>query len=138
MKIASVVARVLLGLMFTLSGAMGFFLIFGHMKMPAPPAGLATDFNRVLFASHYVLVVDAFQLLCGVLLLANRYVPLALTILAAILVNIVAFHVTMAPAGIVPGLVAWALWALVARQHWGAFAPLFVAKRYETGTRSTS
>ena len=128
MKIPSLIARLLLGLMFTMSGAMGFVLVFGHMKMPTPPPGMAADFGKLFFESRWVLIVDSFQLLSGLLLLANRFVPLALTILAGILVNIIAFHITMSPSGIAPGLVACVLWGVVAWERWEFFAPLFVAK----------
>lgn len=110
MKIATIIARLLLGLAFTVFG-LNFFLNF--IPQPPPPPGLAGDFVKVFAASHYLYAVGAMQLLSGVLLLIGRFVPLALTILAAMLYNIWTFHLLMDPAGIVPGAVATLLWAIV-------------------------
>ena len=123
MRIASSISRILLGLMFSASGAMGFL----PLKFPAPP-GLAGDFYHVYMSSHYVLFVDSVMLVAGALLLLNRFVPLALTLLAAVLFNILVFHLTMAPTGIVPGLMATVFWALAARPHRAHFASLLAAR----------
>jgi putative oxidoreductase len=125
MRIASTVARILLGLAFTVAGAFGFILTFGA----GPPAmpGLAGEFQAVIFHSHYVLFVDGVQLATGLALLANRFVALALVISAAILFNILAFHLTMLPAGIVPGLIATACWVLAALPQRERLAPLLSA-----------
>jgi putative oxidoreductase len=125
MTIASTVARILLGLVFLAAGVSGFLLIAN--PPPAPP-GLAGAFQDVFFKSHWVLFVDAVEALAGALLLANRYVPLAVAMLAAVLYNIFAFHITMAPGTIAVPLVVAALWALVAVRHRASFAPLFVQK----------
>jgi uncharacterized membrane protein YphA (DoxX/SURF4 family) len=84
MRIATIVARILLGLMFLVFGLNGF-LHFLPMKMPPGTAG---QYFLLLFITHYVLVVSFFQVLGGLLLLLNRYVALALVILGPILVNI--------------------------------------------------
>jgi hypothetical protein len=92
--------------------------------------GLAGQFQNVIFHSHFVLFIDGIQLISGLALLANRFVPLALVVCAAILYNILAFHLTMMPMGIFPGLVLTVCWFLIAvplREH---FAPLLV--RYPT------
>ncbi len=109
MKIVSTIARYLLGLMFVVFGANGF-LNFIHQP---PPTGLALQFFMVVSTSHYMVLVFALQFIGGLLLLINRYVPLALTLLAPILVNILLFHITMNPSGIPAGLVATILWLLV-------------------------
>lgn len=121
MQIAATVSRIVLGLVFTAAGIAGFVLI-GHPP-PAPP-GLAGQFQDIFFASRWVLVVDAVEALAGILLLANRYVALALTALAAVIVNIVAFHATMQPAGLPLAAVIVVLWVLVAARHRDRFAPL--------------
>ena len=86
MKIAALIARILLGLVFLVFGANGFlnFIPSGPM-----PSGLAGQFITVLFQSHYVLVVSAVQLVGGAMLLVNHYVPLALVL---ILWGILAFR----------------------------------------------
>ena len=128
MKIVVLVARMLLGLLFVVSGVMSFVLIGNP---PPSPPGLAGEFMVPYFASHWVLFVASIQIIAGVLLVVNRYVPLALIMLAAVLYNILAFHVTMQPAGIGPALIATALWFLIAwplRRH---FASLLSAKNDE-------
>ena len=99
MKTATVIARILLGLMFVIFGS-NFFLNF--IPMPPPPPGLAGDYFKVFAASGYMYVVGAMQLLSGLLLLIGRFVPLALTILAAMIFNIWTFHILMDPQGLFP------------------------------------
>src|SRR5580698_5946488 len=91
MKIASTISRYLLGVIFLTFGLNGF-LNFIHMP---PPTGVAGQFFGALFVSRLYVVIFALQILPAVLLLANRYVPLALTILAAVIVNILSFHILM-------------------------------------------
>jgi putative oxidoreductase len=98
-KTAIVIARILLGLMFVIFGS-NFFLNF--IPMPPPPPGLAGDYFKVFAASGYMYVVGAMQLLSGLLLLIGRFVPLALTILAAMIFNIWTFHILMDPQGLFP------------------------------------
>jgi uncharacterized membrane protein YphA (DoxX/SURF4 family) len=96
MKIATTIVRILFGLAFTVFG-LNFFLNF----IPAPPpTGLAGDYFKVMAASHYLYVIGAMQLLSGLLLLIGKFVPLALTILAGMLFNILAIHILMAPEGL--------------------------------------
>jgi hypothetical protein len=109
-----------------LAGASGFLLISN--PPPAPP-GLAGEFQHVFFQSRWVLFVDGMEFLCGALLLANRFMPLALLTLAAILANILAFHITMQPAGLPIPVVLVALWVFLAYHHRASFAPLLVAKQ---------
>jgi putative oxidoreductase len=108
MRIVSTIARLLLGLIFTVFGLNGFL----HFIPASPMPGVAGQFFGALFVSHYAVVIFACQLIGGILLLINRYVPLALTILAAVIVNIVSFHVFMAPAGLPLALVVVVLWIL--------------------------
>ena len=125
MKITSVVARYLLGLLFTVFGLNGF-LNFIHQPPPTNP--LAIQFFVAVSASHFAAFFFAIQLLGGLLLLSGYFVPLALTALAAELYNILAFHVTLAPASIAPGLVASVLWVLVFLQYRESFKGIFSVK----------
>ncbi|ADW69137.1 hypothetical protein [Granulicella tundricola] len=120
MKVASLVARYLLGIIFLVFGANGF-LHFIPMQ-PMPP--VATQFVTALAISHYMVLVFLLQLVGGILLLANRFVPLALTLLAPIIVNIVLTHLLMAPAGLPIAILVVILWVLVAARVWSAFTPL--------------
>jgi putative oxidoreductase len=123
--IAAIVARYLLALLFLAAGISGFFLV--HNPPPAPP-GLAGIFQDVFFRSGWVLLVDGMEALVGALLLVNRFVPLALTILAGILFNIYAFHITMAAAGLPAPIIVTALLLLVAWPLRSHFAPLLAAR----------
>jgi putative oxidoreductase len=125
MKITSIIARYLLGLMFTVFGLNGF-LNFIHQ--PPPPNPLAVQFFVAVSTSHFAAFFFAVQILGGLLLLSGFFVPLALTLLAAVLYNILAFHLTMAPAGIPPALVASVLWVLVFLQYRESFKGIFSAK----------
>ncbi len=123
MKILVVVARTLLGLVFVAAGLSGFLIL--NNPPPAPP-GLAGLFQEVFFRSGWVLFVDGAEFITGALLVTNRYVPFALVVSAAILANIYAFHITMAPSGLPAPIVLTMLWLIVAwplRRH---FALLFV------------
>jgi putative oxidoreductase len=89
---------------------------------------LMMQFLVAVSASHFAAFFFAVQALGGLLLLSGFFVPLALTLLAAELYNILAFHITMQPAGIVPGLVACLLWILVFLQYRESFKGIFSAK----------
>ena len=125
MKTASVVARYLLGLMFTVFGLNGF-LNFIHQPPPTNP--LALEFLGATVASHFAAFFFAGQVVGGLLLLFGRFVPLALTLLAAELYNILAFHLTMSPSTIAPALVASILWILVFLQYRESFRGIFNAR----------
>ena len=97
MKIATIITRTLLGLIFVTFGS-NMFLNFIHL--PPPPEGPAREFMTALFMSHYVYVLGGVQVLGGLILLSGRYVPLGLTLLGPVIVNILSFHAFMAPAGL--------------------------------------
>jgi putative oxidoreductase len=117
MKITSTIARYLLGLIFLTFGLNGFL---NFIPMP-PPTGVAGQFFGALFVSRFYVVIFLAQIVSAVLLLVNRYVPLALTILAAVLVNILCFHIFMAPAGLPLALVVTVLWFLTTWKVRSAF-----------------
>lgn len=122
MKIVVIVSRYLLGLIFTVFGLNGFF---HFIPMPPPPSHLAVEFMTAAFASHFMTVVFLVQVVGGLLLLAGRFVPLALAILGPVLVNILTFHITMNPSGIVPGAVATVLWFILFARYFANFKGLF-------------
>jgi len=121
MKTASTIARYLLGIVFLVFGLNGFF----HFIPQPPPTGLALQFFIAVSTSHFMAAVFAVQLIGGVLLLANRYVPLALVMLSAVIFNIVVFHLTMAPSGLPVALVVAVLWVLTFAGVRNAFNGLF-------------
>jgi len=97
MKIATIIARSLLGLIFVVFGS-NMFLHF--IPMPPPPEGPARGFMTALFLSHYLYVVGALQVVGGVLLFTGRWTPLGLALVGPVIVNILCFHLLMAPAGL--------------------------------------
>jgi putative oxidoreductase len=97
MKVATIIARVLLGLVFVVFGS-NIFLHF--IPMPPPPPGLLGDFSKALFLSHYLHVVAVFQIVGGLLLLFGRFVPLGLLLLAPVIVNIDLVHILLDPSGL--------------------------------------
>src|SRR3984893_3732369 len=125
MKITSIVSRYLLGLIFTVFGLNGF-LNFIHQ--PPPPNPLAIQFLVSVSESHFAAFFFAIQVLGVLLLLSGYFVPLALTLLVAELYNILAFHLTLAPATIAPALVAAVLWILVFLQYRESFKGIFSVK----------
>lgn len=125
MKIVVLIARLLLGLIFVVFGLNGFlnFLSMGPM-----PTGLAGQFIGALFVSHYYWVIAALQIIGGVLLLVNRFVPLGLVLLGPIIVNIICYHVFLNPSGAAFAAVVTVLWFIVfyaQRQH---FSGIFVQR----------
>ena len=124
MKIASLIARILLGLVFVVFGLNGFL----HFIPGQLPPGLAGDFLRALLQSHYVLFVSAVELVSGVLLLANRYVILGLVLIGPVIVNILLFHIFLLPSGIFIAIFVAILWGIVALQHRQRLAVLFTQR----------
>jgi len=122
MNVAALIARLLLGLWFLVVGASPFFVA------PPPQPGLAGEFIEIFYRSHWTLFVGAAQLALGAQLLVNRFVPLALIVLAAFLYNSFAFHLLIAPATLFAPVIVLALWFLVAWPYRGLFATIFTAK----------
>jgi len=106
-KVAALITRILLGLMFTIFGLNGFI---HFLQMPAPANPLAVQYMTVLTESHYFAFVFLVQLIAGILLLIGRFVPLALALLAPVLANILLYHSLMDPSGLPLGIFATLLW----------------------------
>jgi putative oxidoreductase len=125
MRFTFLIARVFLGLAFLFFGLNG---LIGFVHAPPMPPSLAADFSNALMASHYMWFVSAIEIAAAVLLLAGVYVPLALTLLGPIVVNILLFHIFLAPKTILPGVVVTLLWILCFWKVRRAFDSLFVRK----------
>jgi len=125
-RIVVLIARLLLGLMFAFFGLNGFLLF-----LPPPPhiPGNAGLFSGAMMSSHFVYLTAGVQVLAGVALVLNQYVPFALVVLAAVIVNILTFHITMWPQALVPfPILVTVIWFIVAWPLRANFAPLFVRK----------
>ena len=125
MKIAVLIARILLGLLFAVFGLNGFLHFIPQQPLPT---GLAGQYVGALFVSHYLVVVFLLELIGGLLLLANRFVPLALVLLGPVIVNILLFHACLAPEGLPMALFATVLWFVVFAGVRSAFAGVFAQK----------
>jgi putative oxidoreductase len=124
MKIAALIARILLGLVFVVFGLNGFF----HFMIGPLPSGVAGQFLGALMQSHFDLVLSAVELAGGALLLANRYVPLGLVLLGPVIVNIFFYHLLMDRSDLIIAIVVIILWGLVALRHRQYFSGLFVQR----------
>ncbi len=122
MRIVAIVARILLGLVFFVFGLNGL-----HPFMPNPPATPpAAAFFGALAATPYMFVlIFGAQVIGGALLLLGLAVPFALVILAPVIVNILCFHIFLAPDLLPLALVVAALEVFLAWHYRAAFAPLF-------------
>ena len=124
-RYATAIIRILLGLMFLVFGLNGFLNF-----MPAPqdiPQDILTVMGALMTAG-YMTVVSGAEVVIAVMLLTNRFVPLALAMLAPIVVGIITFHVAMAPATIGPGIVVLLMELYLAWAYRGAFRPMLAAK----------
>lgn len=120
MKIAATIARILLGLIFVVFG-LNAFLHF----LPMPPMqGLSAQFMGALFLSHYLYAIKCFEISGGLLLLIGRYIPLGLTLLGPVIVNILFFHIFLDPSGLPLSVVVAVLALFLLWQNRSAFAGL--------------
>ena len=119
------VARVLMGALLLFSGLNAFF---HFAPMPAMPPAAGAFVGALAAAGYFFPLLKITEIVVGALLVSGRFVPLALTIAAPILVNVVAFHAALAPAGLAVPLVLLAAEIFLAWTHRDAFAPLLRAK----------
>ena len=125
MKKAAAVPRLLLGLVFVFFGANHL-----HAFLPSgpPQTGPAGEFMHAFMVTHYSFIVGLCEVIPGLLLLINRFVPLALLILGPVIVNILLVGFLMAPMGLPAGIVVAVLWVVVFWQVRSAFAGVFRAR----------
>jgi len=124
MKIAVLIARILLGLVFLVFGLNNFLHFIPMQPMP----GDAGTFATLMYTHGWLTFHGLLYVIAGVLLIVGRYVPVALVILGPILVNILLFHMTLNPGGIGPGLVCAVLELFLIYAYWPAFRAIFTPK----------
>jgi putative oxidoreductase len=124
MKIAVLIARILLGLIFVFFGLNGFL---NFLHAPMPPGGVG-QFMTLLGPTIYMHFVFLVQIVGGVLLLSGQFIPLALVLLGPVIINILLFHITLQPAGLPPGLLTVVLWFIIFFGVRKYFAGIFVQK----------
>src|SRR3954466_8297257 len=120
MKILTIIVRSLLGLIFVVFGLNAFL----HFIPMPPPEGLAGEYMKALFVSHYFYVVAVLQVVGGALLLAGRFVPLGLTLLGPVIVNILCFHLFLEPKGLPLAVIVGAAGLFLLWSYRQAFAGL--------------
>lgn len=124
MKIASLIARLLMGVVFVVFGLNGFL----HFIKAPMPEGVAGQFAGALFGTKYYVVIFGVQLIGGILFLANRFVPLALVLIGPIIVNILCFHGLLGAPGLPMAIIVALLWAIVAIRNKKHLAGIFAQR----------
>jgi uncharacterized membrane protein YphA (DoxX/SURF4 family) len=125
MKIVVIIARILLGLLFFVFGLNGFLYF---IPMPPMPPSDATTFSLILMRSHYLYLISGTQVVAGFLLLIGQFVALAEVLLAAMLANILVFHITLMHQGIGMGILGLVLWLIVAWGYRAQLLPILARK----------
>jgi uncharacterized membrane protein YphA (DoxX/SURF4 family) len=124
-RVVTAIVRILLGLMFLVFGLNGFL---NFMPVPEDLPQDVITVSTGLMEGGYMAVVSATEIIVALLLLTNRFVPLALALLAPIVVGIITFHVAIAPATIGPGIVVLVMELYLAWAYRGAFRPMLAAR----------
>lgn len=126
-KLPVTIVRVLMGLPLVVFGLNGFLNFIPPPEGGLPPA--AAQFSQALLESGYMMpLIGATQIIVGVLLLVNRFVPLALVLFAPFIVNSVAFHLALERSGLVPAGVFLAFELYLTWAYRAAWKPLFTAR----------
>lgn len=119
--------RLLMGVIFLVMGLNGFLNFIPQPSTPMPPAAVA--FMGAFMATHYMIqLISATQVIVAILLLSNRFVPLALVVIAPVIVNIVAFHAFLAPEGLSIAIVVAAMEVYLAWVYRDAFRPMLAMR----------
>jgi uncharacterized membrane protein YphA (DoxX/SURF4 family) len=122
------IARVLLGLMFFVFGLNGFLNFIPQPPKESMPAAIVAFTEAMMATGYFLKLVKGTEVLVGALLLLNRFVPLALTILAPVIVNIVAIHAFLAPSGLGMAVVILGLELYLAWSYRSAFRSMLGAR----------
>ena len=126
MRIAMMIVRTLLGLLFLFASVT---FLFNLITPPEIPAGPLRSFNEGLAASGYFMyVLKVTELICGLMLVTGYFVPLALVVLAPIVVNIFLVHAFLAPEGLPIAIFVVAAEIFLAYYYRDAFKPLLRPK----------
>jgi len=128
MKITSAIARYLLGALFLFAGSNHVHPFLPMGKLPTGPAG---DYLNGMLATGYFVVVGFFEALPAILLLINRYVPFALTVLAAVITNILVVDVLMFHQALPVGALLVILWLLTAWRVRAVFFSLLEQRAHD-------
>jgi len=125
-------ARTILGLIFLVFGLNGLLMILtgtGFIPMPAPSEKMMAVMGGLFAAGYLMPLVKVMEIVGGAFLLSNRYVPLALALLAPIMVNIIGLHLFAEPSALPMGATMTVLMGILLADNWSSFRPLLVAKK---------
>lgn len=125
MKIVVLILRILLGLGFTVFGILGFV-------MQPDPSTLPPLVQAMAESGYMIVMVKIVELLCGLLILSGRWVPLALVLLGPVMVNIVLFHLFLAPADGLVGYVFFLIWLFLGWAYRGSYSGMLAANAQPT------
>jgi hypothetical protein len=121
------IARILMGGMFFVFGLNGFLNFIPRPKTPMPEVALT--FLGALAKTGYMLpLISGTQVIVGTLLLSNRFVPLALALIAPVIVNIVAFHAFIEPSGAIMAVLVLMLEVYLAWAYRKAYLPMLAMR----------
>lgn len=126
-RVLPAIARILMGLAFLVFGLNGF-LHFIPQPKDAMPEGVTALMTGFMKSGYMMPLIFGTQTLVGVLLLLNCFVPLALALIAPVIVNILAFHICLMPSTIAPGIVVAVLELYLAWSYRKVFAPMLACK----------
>jgi hypothetical protein len=124
MKLVVFGARLIMGLIFLIFG-MNKIVTFWHMPMPTGDAGALMV---LMFTHHWLVFYGFIEAASGLMLLLGRYVPLALTLLAGVGINILLFHITLEPGAIPLPLFLAVLELVLVYAYRDSFAGIFASK----------
>ena len=125
MKITVIILRTLMGLLFIFASSVYFLNLIPVPEMTGP----IKTFNEGLAAAPYFMtLLKTVELVCGILLVTGYFVPLALVLLAPVIVNIFFVHATMAPEGLPTAVVVVLIEAFLGYAYRKSYAPLFVPR----------
>ena len=126
-RYAVTIVRILMGLGFSVFGLNGFLHFIPEPKTPMPEGAKA--FAGAMMQTGYMFqLVAGTQLIAGLFLLLNLFVPLALVLLMPVLVNIIAFHIFLQPAGMAPGAILMLMELYLAWMYRRAYLPVLQIK----------
>jgi hypothetical protein len=120
------VGRVVMGLPYFITGLNGLVNFLPQPTTPMPD-GAAAFLGALLKTGYMLPLISVTQLIVGALLLSNRFVPLALALIAPFIVNSIAFHTFLEPTGLPFAAVFLGIELALVRAYWPAYRPMLVA-----------
>jgi|SRR6266404_4631320 len=120
------IARVLMGLIFFVFGLNGFLHFIPQPK--TMPEGAAAFGGALMKTGYMFPMIMGTQLIVGIMLLSNRFVPVALALIAPVIVNILAFHVFLQPSGLGLAVVIFLLEVYLAWAYRTAYRPMLLMR----------